>query len=96
MPPDGEERLLASGPHEAERGCDVQGVREPLQRVLRTVGEIGMAEKALEQPQTRLEPSVGRGGDGAMTGAAVAVSYAPWPDASRQERGGERHSGAGP
>jgi len=55
-----------------------------------------MAEKALEQPQTRLEPSVGRGGDGAMTGAAVAVSYAPWPDASRQERGGERHSGAGP
>ena len=63
MPADGEERLLAGGPDEAERVCDVQGVGKPLKRVLRAIGEIGVAEKALEQPQARVERSVGRGGD---------------------------------
>jgi hypothetical protein len=63
MPADGEQRLLAGGPDEAERRCDVQNVGEPLQRVLRTVGKIGVTEESLEQAQARVQPSVGRGGD---------------------------------
>jgi hypothetical protein len=74
----------------------VQHVREPLQRVLRAIGEIGVAEKALEEAQARLEPSVGRGGDG-VADTSVAISSAPWPGAYGQERGWERRgSGAVP
>ena len=90
MPADGDEGLLAGGPDETERLAEVQHVGEPLQRVLRAVREIGVAQKALEKAQARLEPSVGCGGDGARTDAAVAVSCAPWPGACRQERGWER------
>lgn len=97
MPADGNEGLLAGGPHEAERLSEVQHVREPLQRMLRAIREIGVAEKALEEAQARLEPSVGRGGDGARTDAAVAVSSVPWPGAWPEERGWKRrYSGAGP
>ena len=98
VPAHGDECLLAGGPHETERLTDVQDVGKPLQRMLRAVREIRVAEKSLEEIEARLEPPVGHDCDGGMPmNAAVAVSSAPWPGVCGQERGWvRRHSGAGP
>jgi len=42
----------------------VQNVGEPLQRVLRAVREIGVAEESLEKGEARLKPSVGHNRNG--------------------------------
>ena len=97
-PADGDKCLRARRSHEAERLSEVQNIREPLQRVLGAVRKVRMAEKALQELEAGLEPSVCRDRDGGMPmDAPVAVSSAPLPGAGRQERGWERrYSGAGP
>jgi len=46
---DDEQHLLGERPHQAHRLMAAEHVAQPLQRVLRTVGEIGPADEAFEQ-----------------------------------------------
>jgi len=55
---DDQQRLLAERPHQTNRLRDGQHVGEPLQRVLRAVGELGPTDEPLEQAEARGEDVV--------------------------------------
>ena len=63
--------VCSSGrPEQAERLRDAEHFAEPLQRVLRAVGDLGAAEKAFEQPQ----PAIRRVGHRLTTASARSCS----------------------
>jgi len=78
------------GPNQADRLLDAQLAPEPLQRELSAVGNIGPAEKPLQQAQTRgetLRVADRRRETRALPGRAVPLSSG-WPPAAGEQSGG--------
>ena len=83
--------MLAQGPNQTERLLDAQLHAKPLQRELRAVGDIGPAEKPLQQAQTRgeiLRVTERRGETTAVLGRPVPLSGGQPPAGGREQPGG--------
>ena len=92
---DRKERLLAVRLQQAERGCEIQNLTQPLQGVLSTVGDITAADEAFEQPHPRREQLIVADGHRSVRHASRARRpVAPRPalarDAGGQQRGPKR------
>ena len=69
---DGEERLLAGRLQQAERREEAKNLTEPLQRVLRAVGDVAPADEGFEQPHPGREQLIVA--DGQRPSCATASS----------------------
>src|SRR4051794_37373543 len=55
MPADGEQRLLAGRPHQADRLLDVHRFAQPPETVVGAIGQIRTAQESLEQTKPSFE-----------------------------------------